>query len=72
MHTFEYTVGMWNVQTSLEDAGDSKRLAIISARTGKAPDAMTSRHIVVFEHDPECDDIEEAKTHTERALNGWH
>jgi hypothetical protein len=32
MHRFEYTPGIWKVETRLQNAGGSKRLAIISAR----------------------------------------
>jgi hypothetical protein len=71
MHTFKFTTGMWNVEARLEDAGDRKRIAMVSARTNEGRSAA-SRHILVFEHDPGCDEIEEAKTHTERVLNEWH
>jgi hypothetical protein len=72
MHTFKHTIGIWNVETSLEDAGDSKRLAIISAHLSKERSQASSRHTLVFHHDSGCDDIEEAKMHAERILKEGH
>jgi hypothetical protein len=65
MHAFEYTAGIWNVETSFDDACDSKRLVNICAGTSEAASAAAARNTVVFKHHLECDEIDEAKTYKE-------
>jgi hypothetical protein len=72
MHTFKYTSGMWKIEAKLENVGDSKRLAIISALAGNVEDGIETKHTVVFDHVPGCDEIEEAKAHTQRILMKGH
>lgn len=72
MQTFKYTSGMWRVEAKLEDAGGSKRLAIISALAGNGKGEIATRHTLVFDHTPGCDEIEEAKSHAQRILMNSH
>ena len=52
--------GVWHVVPTLQDADDSKRLAIIPATTESGDGAVESKHAVVFEHAPRREEIEEA------------
>lgn len=72
MQTFKYTSGMWQVEAKLENAGDTKRLAIISALAGNGSGSIATKHTVVFEHTPGFDEIEEAKAHAQRILMYSH
>lgn len=72
MHTFNYTSGIWRVEAKLGDAGDRKRLAIISALAGEGDDEIIAKHTLVFDHIPGCDEIEETKSHAERLLMKTH
>lgn len=69
MHRFEYTTGIWRVETRLQDAGNSKRLAMISACPANGKNTHASKHTLVFDHLPGCDEVEEAKMHTRRVLD---
>lgn len=68
MHTFHCTPGIWRVEAKLGNAGDSKRLAVISALAGEGDDEITAKHTLVFDHVPGCDEIEETKAYAERLL----
>ena len=72
MQTIKYTSGIWNIEATIQKAGDSIRLAIISAMAGKGKDAIESKHTVVFEHVQGCDEIAEAKAHVQRIVANAH
>lgn len=72
MHTFNYTSGIWKVEAKLGDAGDSKRLAIISALAGEGDDEIIAKYTLVFDHVTGCDEIEETNTYAERLLMKTH
>ena len=60
------------MEAKLDDAGDSKRLAIISALAGEGADEIIARHTLIFDHIPGCDEIEETKAYAERLLMKTH
>ncbi len=72
MQTIHYTSGIWNIQAQVQDAGDSNRLAIISAMAGEGDGAIVSKHTVVFEHIEGCDEADEARTHALRVVVNGH
>jgi hypothetical protein len=72
MHIFKYTSGIWRVEARLENAGSSKRLAIISALAENGKSEIEAKHTFVFDHIPGCDEIEEAKSHAQRLLMNSH
>ena len=72
MQTIKYTSGIWNVEAQVQEVGESNRLAIISAMAGKGKDTIESKHTVVFEHVPGCDELDEAKAHTMRVVMNAH
>jgi ureidoglycolate hydrolase len=72
MQTINYKMGMWHVVATLQDVDDSKRIAVISATLGEGEEAVKSKHTVVFEHVPGCDEIEEAKAFVSQALLRSH
>lgn len=68
MQTLRYKTGIWNVEAQLQQVDENKRLAVISAMAGEGKDAMQSKHTVVFEHTPGCDELEETKAYAQRIL----
>lgn len=72
MQTLKYTSGKWKIEARVQDAGDNKRLAVISALTDEGNVSPESRHTVVFDHIPGCDEVEEMKAQIDRALIRSH
>jgi hypothetical protein len=56
----------------VEDVGDSKLMAVISAMAGHGNNAIESRHTVVFDHMQGCDRVEETKEMMKRVLKEAH
>lgn len=72
MQTIEYELGIWRIAATLQDVDDSKRMAIVSAVAGEGDEAIESKHTVVYEHVPGCDEVEEAKTFASQAVMRSH
>jgi hypothetical protein len=72
MQTLKYKSGMWNVEATLQDVDDNKRLATVFAMAGEGEEAMSSQHTIVFEHASHRDEIEEVKAHILRVLVNSH
>lgn len=72
MQTIKYESGIWRIEAKLLDVDDSKRMAIVFAVAGEGKDAIESKHTVVFEHLPGCDEIEEANAFTSQAVMRGH
>jgi hypothetical protein len=68
MQTIKYAAGIWNIEATIQKAGDRNRLAVISAMAGKGNEAIESKHTVVFEHMHGCDEVAEAKACVRRLL----
>lgn len=72
MQTLKYESGMWNVEATLQDVDDGKRLATVFAMAGEGEEAMTSKHTIVFEHASHRDAIEEVKAQIQKVLMNSH
>jgi hypothetical protein len=72
MQTIKYTSGIWNIETTVQKIDDRNRLAMVSAMAGTGDAAIESKHTVVFEHVPGCDEADEAKIQTLRVMTGAH
>ncbi len=72
MKFVKYDVGIWKAEASVEDVGDNKRLATISAVAGEKGQAAESKHTVVFDHVQGNDEIEEVKMIMARVLSASH
>lgn len=72
MHTFNYTSGIWRVEAKIGDAGDSKRLAVISALAGEGNSEIIAKHTLVFDHVPGFDEVAETKAYADRLLMKTH
>ena len=72
MQTIRYESGIWNIEARIQKAGDSTRVAVISAMAGTGGEAIESKHTVVFEHVPGCDEVAEAKAYVQRVVQKGH
>jgi hypothetical protein len=72
MQTIKHTSGIWNIEAKIQKIGDSNRLAIISAMAGTGEETIESKHTVVFEHLPGCDEVAEAKACMQRVVLNGH
>lgn len=72
MQTIKYTSGIWDIETKIQKIGDLSRLAIVSAIAGTGDETIESKHTVVFEHTPGCDEADEAKALTLRVMMNAH
>ena len=72
MQTIKHTSGIWNIEATIQKTGDSNRLAIISAMAGTGEEVAASKHTVVFEHMPGCDEVAEAKACMQRVISNGH
>lgn len=72
MQTINYNYGIWNIEARVQKIDDRTRLAMVSAIAGTGDAAIESKHTVVFEHMPGCDEADEAKLHSLRVMTGAH
>ncbi|MGV3741678.1 MAG: hypothetical protein ACO1NO_05165 [Burkholderiaceae bacterium] len=68
MQTIKYESGIWNIEARIQNAGRSTKVAVISAMMGTGDEAIESKHTVVFEHTPGCDEVAEAKACVQRVV----
>jgi hypothetical protein len=61
-------IGMWEVEARMENVGEDKVVAVISAVADRGDSDKESKHVVVFDHIKGCDQVEEAKEVMQRVL----
>lgn len=62
MQTFTCNINGWNVEARVDEMAQQKLLAIVSARPCNDLAAVASSHVVVCDHEPGHDEVEEVKT----------
>lgn len=72
MQTITCDVGMWKAKACVEEVGDSKWMAVISATAGEEDKAIELRHTVVFERVKGTDMTEEIKALINKVLAHCH
>ena len=72
MQTITCDVGIWRAQARVNEVGECKWMAVISATAGERDKAIESRHTVVFEHAKGIDATEEIKALIRQVLTHSH